>query len=763
MRFRRSLALLLGTTMLLSSCSGTALSAVLPVLNAVLPALKEESTSTGDSAPTEGQAPVLTPTQEPLQAIQATVELPKLLDELPTLYDTTLAPNLPTYTVEPDLSNVLIAQNMPMDYWSEEAIATLAQNGFLVKSDTYLDEFYQLYEGNRYSLIPNYVTTDAMLHAYHQYFQHLQRNVEENHLFAQVVDLTTRMLQGAEQQLEALQGTAWENAARRNVAYFAVAASLLDPAASVPASVSDLVAQELDCIERASGIETSVILSTGSGEAVLEDYTQYIPRSYYTTSETLTRYFKALMWYGRLPFLASDADLTRSAMLINQALQQDEQAQTGWDTIYQVTSFFAGASDDATCADYTALMQAVYGEMPDLQTLSTQEDRFAAFQASLSQLRPAAINSVPVFEDEDREEATQGFRFMGQRYSIDGSIFQRLVYREMEPAADGTKRSLPDLLDVPAALGSDTALDLLKTRRKTDYPNFDSQMQAVRNALSAAPDTLWSASLSSQWINTLRPLTVAHGEGWPQFMQTEAWRTKSLTTLLGSWTELKHDTALYAKQVYAEMGGGGWDPEDPDDRGWVEAEPAVFGRLAALTEATAEGLNQLGLLDNTDAENLDRMASLNRQLMTIAEKELRNELPTDEEFDLIRSFGGQLEHFWDEAVRDEANEIYSPMNAPAALVTDVATNPDAGTVLEAATDLGEIYVITYFDGKPRLMKGAVFTLYQFESPISERMTDERWRDARNETVQVAERKWENVYKPVDWMDVYAMPSTEFVW
>ena len=32
--------------------------------------------------------------------------------------------------------------------------------------------------------------------------------------------------------------------------------------------------------------------------------------------------------------------------------------------------------------------------------------------------------------------------------------------------------------------------------------------------------------------------------------------------------------------------------------------------------------------------------------MTIAEKELRGELPTDEEFELIRSYGGQLEHFW---------------------------------------------------------------------------------------------------------------------
>ena len=52
------------------------------------------------------------------------------------------------------------------------------------------------------------------------------------------------------------------------------------------------------------------------------------------------------------------------------------------------------------------------------------------------------------------------------------------------------------------------------------------------------------------------PAAAAKGEGWPQYMQTEAWAKRSLASFLGSWAELKHDTALYAKQVYGEMGGG---------------------------------------------------------------------------------------------------------------------------------------------------------------------------------------------------------------
>ena len=70
------------------------------------------------------------------------------------------------------------------------------------------------------------------------------------------------------------------------------------------------------------------------------------------------------------------------------------------------------------------------------------------------------------------------------------------------------------------------------------------------------------------WINQLDPKPVLElalylktslghkAEGYPSFMLKQAWDRKELNTFLGSWTELKHDTILYTKQVYAdEMGG----------------------------------------------------------------------------------------------------------------------------------------------------------------------------------------------------------------
>lgn len=52
--------------------------------------------------------------------------------------------------------------------------------------------------------------------------------------------------------------------------------------------------------------------------------------------------------------------------------------------------------------------------------------------------------------------------------------------------------------------------------------------------------------------------------------------------MLGSWSELKHDTILYAKQGMAEMGGG--PPELL--KGYVEPEPVSSSRAAGSTAST---------------------------------------------------------------------------------------------------------------------------------------------------------------------------------
>lgn len=643
---------------------------------------------------------------------------PMLVGSLPQSVSENGAPQVAQYSVEPDLSNII---NFNQFYFSEddpELIQKLAQNGFVVAGESG-NEFFEVYEMNRYELIPNFVTVDSLMHTYHLYFSYLLKNIEKDYLYSSLVQLSGKMLDNSLAQYEALKGSEWESAARRNVAFFTIGRKLLDDNTEINPDVAQTVQSELDKIGRAEGIAVSEI----RGDE--EDYSQYIPRGYYEGDETLERYFKAMMWYGRIHFQQNEEDLDRSALLMTKALADDGEAVSLWGAIYSVSSFFAGASDDSGVCEYAPLVGEVYGDTISTADLIGTQDLFAQFHEKTAGLAAPKINSIPIYELEDN--TIPGFRFMGQRFTIDGQIMQNLIFQRVGRNSAGEKRMLPDVLDVPAALGSDAALSILKERGVEDYEGYTENMEKLREGLVADNDELWAASLYAGWLHTLRPLLVPKGEGYPVFMQNDAWTKKNLECFAGSFAELKHDTILYSKQVIAEMGGG-YDDE-PDDRGYVEPEPLVYARFGSLADMTAQGLKKYGMLSAAQEENLSRLSQMAEQMVTISNKELQNELLADEEYEFIRGYGGNIEHFWYEAVKDQGDEEYiATKECPAAIVADIATDPESGLALEVGTgNPSNIFVVIQVDGKIKLAKGSVYSFYQFAWPIDDRLTDSKWR------------------------------------
>ena len=657
-------------------------------------------------------------------------------------------PQVKPYAIASDLGNVINARRFEFSTASRDL---LLQNGFVVTPDKAL-EFFTCYEINRYDQIPNFVTTDSMLHNYHLYFSYLLKSIESQHLAPGLKQLNRGMLAAAIEQYDALKGTAWENAARRNLAFFNVGSILLDPGIKPTGSVKKEVEQELALIRGQAGIGISPVMSIGASQDILEslkeDYTQYIPRGHYTQGEELQRYFQSMMWYGRMTFRAKNEDETRSAVLMTLALNRDGNLSR-WNDIYDVSTFLVGKSDDLSYADYMALLNKTYGEKITYATLTGDETRWKAFRQGLARLQPPKINSIPIFDPEiqpDRNKEILGYRFMGQRYTLDADIFQRLVYREVGENSQGEKRLLPKGLDIAAAFGSTAAVDILREMGEYDYDRYAENMSHMQDYTTGLDITSWSQNLYWNWLYTLKPLTNEKPPGYPVFMLNQAWQRKELTTFLTSWTELKHDTILYSKQVVAEMGGGG--EEKIDDRGYVEPNPQLYARLAALVAMTREGLTARKLIDARDQENLNRLEELALALKTISEKELQEILLTDDEFELIRSYGGQLEHFWLEALRDRGVESRSELlNNPAMLVTDVATAPPDTVLQEGSGFIEDIYVVVPVEGSLRIARGGVYSYYEFSGRTTERLTDEKWRE-------MLINDGENPERP-DWTRAYA--------
>lgn len=633
-----------------------------------------------------------------------------------------VTPSTAPYAVEEGLTNVV---NLDQFYLSETQTQLLEQNLFVV-SESYNSEFYETYEYNRYAQVPNYVTVDSMMHTYHLYFSLLLNRTEKNYLADDLLALSKAMLQTSEQHYAALTGTQWEEAACRNVAFFTIAAALQDQSVEIPAYVQDPVQSELDLVYEAGGIAESAIAQD------FMDYSQFKPRGYYEGDAILEQYFRAMMWYGQVNFAQNNDSLNRSALLMTLAMAETD--ILAWEQLYTVTSFFAGVSDDLGYYEYAPIIEEAYGGYPTMELLISDESAYETYLDLAEKLPPPVINSVPVsrYEEGDLGELNKGFRFMGQRFTIDAAVMQQLVYRNVEGTnKEGGYRMLPDTLDVPAALGSDVALDILKEQGETEYGGYTENMTKLRTVFSETAEETWGASLYSSWLYTLLPLLEEKGEGYPSYMTSTQWAKKSLETFAGSFTELKHDTVLYAKQMIAEMGGG---PEEiVDDRGYVEPEPEVYRRFMLLAGQTREGLDRYGILSSADSENLGRLEELARRLMVISGKELQDEVLTEEEYDLIREYGGTLEHFWIEAVRERTDAEYlDPQEIPASLVTDIATDPNGRVLQIANAKPAELLVVIQIEGTLRLASGVVYNFYQFEQPIGERLTDTQWRQKTGE-------------------------------
>jgi hypothetical protein len=648
-------------------------------------------------------------------------------------------PSAPSYTF--GLESLV---NLDRLAWlSEEQQARLEQDGFVVVPGV-TAQIYELYQQADRTDMPAFVTTDALLHAYHVLYDFTLRHAELTHFVDDLGQLSAAMVAAAEGQYQGTSGDVQE-AARRNVAFFSVAAMLLDPDFRPPELVAGPAAEELTLIRGHSGIFISPLFG------YREDYSQYTPRGHYTRNETFERYFQAMMWLGRLGFRVRTPDdpaaarlETRQAMLMASALHEvsikGAPALRTWERIYLPTVFFVEAADDLTVYDYTAAAQAVYGQLPTPSDLA-DEAQLSDLIATLETLRSPRILGGPLTDDDLAELGglPLQFRFMGQRFVPDSAIFQGLVYSEVglyqgngEPpftlveSAVGPIRGFPRGLDVAAVLGSERALAILEEEGDTDYDGYAEQLARLQADFAALPPEQWNATLYWNWLYSLQPLLEPKGDGYPPFMGSAAWADKELNTWLSSWTELRHDTILYAKGSYTAEATS-VQPEPRPVRGYVEPQPAVYARLAALTRQTLDGLDGLGLLDDELRGKLMEMEDLLLALKTMAEKELRGQALDEAEYLFIREIGDRLEGLTTFS-SDMEDQVASETDDRMAIVADVHTDPNSSQVLEEGVgDAFPIYVIIQVDGVKALALGGVFSYYEFKGPLTDRLTDEVWQ------------------------------------
>jgi len=273
-----------------------------------------------------------------IRLIGESAESAEVRDENPKLafsshYNPTnvsVTPNVPSYQLpltSGDISN--FEKINTVFNLSESAKELLRSNGFVIINYGHEDDITAPYEYLKWHEVPIFVTADTLLHLYHIQFNEILKGVEEREFFDELVTMSKAMLVRAEHDYNNFSDSEPElkEAARRNVAYFSVALKLLQTQTptegyngngsenireinfSIPNYVKDEVEAEIANIEKHEGFQPSPIFNSNANCSCsdsccyCEDYSQYVPRGHYTQSEKLKRYFKAMMWYGRMAFL----------------------------------------------------------------------------------------------------------------------------------------------------------------------------------------------------------------------------------------------------------------------------------------------------------------------------------------------------------------------------------------------------------------------------------------------------------------------------
>ncbi|MDY7009672.1 MAG: DUF3160 domain-containing protein [Planctomycetota bacterium] len=498
-----------------------------------------------------------------------------------------------------------------------------------------------------------------------------------------------------------------------------------------------------------------------------EDYFQYVPRGHYTRSKKLKQYFKALMWYGRMTFIIrgktkdTEGRFLKAVVSVEEARRQtlaaamlagmmekkladDRTLAEAWDRIYSVTAYYVGFADDLTPYEYRGAIRGAIGEAVTASSL-TDAKKFFEYRKALAQLRKPEIYSglgnlegppATIADEATLAKAlglTQGMRLMGQRYIPDSFMMGKLVYPtvglyqggENKPftyvmSDGGPIRGFPRGLDVMTVLGSDRARHWIKKLGDDQYQRYDETLAKLQKQFGEVDRGGWNRNMYWSWLYALKALLAEYPGGYPTFMQTPAWRDKQLSAALASWSQLRHDTILYAKQSYTMRAGSAMPPRPKMVEGYVEPVPEFYARLLALTRMTITGLDDFKVLDDQSRSRLVSLEKVVARLLDISQAELANKKLTADDYAFIRSFGEQLK------------SVVAGVNSDGletTIVADVHTDGNTRQVLEEGTGYLHTMVAVYPmpDGGLVAGVGPVLSHYEFKHPMSDRLTDEAWK------------------------------------
>jgi hypothetical protein len=501
-----------------------------------------------------------------------------------------------------------------------------------------------------------------------------------------------------------------------------------------------------------------------------EDYSQYKVRGHYTKNGILGAYFRALMWFGRINFtLGGENDEAKEAakkiapvaLLITDITDSSPQIKKLWQSLFDPITELIGASDDISFYELAPLWNRIkgagfvqwYNDPAKLETFVSK---------NYKELRAPVISGFSLFEGphdggdmpEDRLPPA-GWRLFGQRYTMDSEIHNFVSSPRLY------ERMMVSGLDIMKVFGSKTADRLLRESEYSSQPTLENVLNSLQQSLMKVKDDFWFSTYYSNILYQIKTQALFENGAGFYFTEKPGWNLKAMNAAHGTWAELRHDTILYVKQSYAEMGGGDWEATYrtnplPEPVHYIEPNVPFWVTSAIGIQKLYLILEKYDFLDDKAAQVLAGMHDIFVKAAEISELEADDEEVPETDLAWIRNvpnrFAGLVISLLTNSGASSWTEDIDQLRM--AVVADVFTNGEAGVVLETAVGIPYRLYIPLNDkqGGKRIAIGYGFSYYEFVWPMSNRLNNDQWK-----AVVYAENPDIKAYLPF-WMQGKVIPA-----
>lgn len=619
----------------------------------------------------------------------------------------------------------------------KEILEKLQQNNFVITKGNNLQLFHA-YEENDYRQVPNFITTDLYLQAFHMYFSYILKSLEKQHIIPTLEMLCHSFNAACIKLTEQTEDESLKDMAEHAATFYAIPYYLLtNKTLTVPSKYETEYQEEIEHINKQEDNFSDFL----SYKDAYFPYSLFKPRGHYTREPQLQAYFKAMMWLQTACFCREQQEqlkrsIFQAAVLCTYKSIDQTPLIKLYQHIYTPLTFLMGEADNLSIFDIARILEknnAIHIE--DALTAGQIEK----VNQALIELAKHKNNIKPQIEITCRDK----INFMPQRYLSDNEVIQKLV-----DVNSNSQRAYPKGLDVFATFGTGTAESLLIDfyKEPNNWSEYSKELQQLKDKFKTSKST--QLSVYELWMKSLLTMQQTDKNN-PGFMQTPEWGYKNLNTALASWAELKHDAILYGEQpMAAECGGAG--PPDPIVVGYVEPNLPFWRKMENILQATRLILQQNDCMTDDLKGKTDQLNDYVTFLIQVTEKELRGEKLTEPEYRTLEYMGSSIEYFTLSVVDPDLHlDDWSLVQGPdksIAIVAGIYTRNIRGCnkngILHIATgNANNIYVVVEIEGNLYLTRGATFSYYEFVQPLGTRLTDEEWQKMLEEKKAPAVPEW----------------------